>query len=134
MFLCSCQASQPSFVRVENGRFVSDDYPSHFVGTNFWYGAILASEGQGGDIERLEAELDTLKALGMTNLRVLVSNCIDIMIIACDTSKAPECLSIAEKAKLKGVMNFTEAELSSNTVTVRSLHIDDALMMLCSEL
>ena len=72
MFLCSCQASQPSFVRVENGRFVSDDYPSHFVGTNFWYGAILASEGQGGDIERLEAELDTLKALGMTNLRVLV--------------------------------------------------------------
>ena len=70
--LCSCQASQSSFVRVEDGKFVCEDYPSHFIGTNFWYGAILGSEGVGGDRERLEAELDTLKALGMTNLRVLV--------------------------------------------------------------
>ena len=61
-----------SFVRVEDGVFVCDDYPSHFIGTNFWYGAILGSEGMGGDRVRLEAELDTLKALGMTNLRVLV--------------------------------------------------------------
>ena len=61
-----------SFVRVENGLFVCDNYPSHFIGTNFWYGAILGSEGEGGDRVRLEAELDTLKALGMTNLRVLV--------------------------------------------------------------
>ena len=61
-----------SFVRVEDGVFVCDDYPSHFIGTNFWYGAILGSEGVGGDRVRLEAELDTLKALGMTNLRVLV--------------------------------------------------------------
>lgn len=70
--LYSCTESCPSFVKVEDGLFVSEDYPSHYVGTNFWYGAILASEGEGGDIERLEAELDTLKALGMTNLRVLV--------------------------------------------------------------
>ena len=61
-----------SFVKVENGLFVCDNYPSHFIGTNFWYGAILGSEGTGGDRVRLEAELDTLKALGMTNLRVLV--------------------------------------------------------------
>ena len=61
-----------SFVRVEDGVFVCDDYQSHFIGTNFWYGAILGSEGVGGDRVRLEAELDTLKALGMTNLRVLV--------------------------------------------------------------
>ena len=61
-----------SFVKVEDGVFVCDDYPSHFIGTNFWYGAILGSEGVGGDRARLEAELDTLKALGMTNLRVLV--------------------------------------------------------------
>ena len=70
--LLSCQESQPSFVKVEDGRFVCKDYPSHFVGTNFWYGAILGSEGVGGDRARLEAELDTLKALGLTNLRVLV--------------------------------------------------------------
>ena len=61
-----------TFVKVEDGLFVCDDYPSHFVGTNFWYGAILGSEGRGGDRARLKAELDTLKALGMTNLRVLV--------------------------------------------------------------
>ena len=61
--LSSCTISRPSFVKVEDGLFVSEDYPSHYVGTNFWYGAILASEGEGGDIERLEAELDTLKAL-----------------------------------------------------------------------
>ena len=70
--LCSCQAQKPSFVKVEDGQFVCENYPSHFVGTNFWYGAILGSEGVGGDRERLEAELDTLKALGMVNLRVLV--------------------------------------------------------------
>lgn len=72
LLLSSCQVSDPSFVTVEDGRFVCEDYPSHFVGTNFWYGAILGSEGVGGDRERLEAELDTLKALGMVNLRVLV--------------------------------------------------------------
>lgn len=68
----ACQASLPSFVKVEDGKFVSEDYPSRFVGTNFWYGAILASDGEGGNIERMEAELDTLKALGVNNLRVLV--------------------------------------------------------------
>ena len=70
--LYSCQVDEPSFVKVKDGQFVCDDYPSHFIGTNFWYGAILASDGVGGDRVRLEAELDTLKALGMTNLRVLV--------------------------------------------------------------
>ncbi len=71
--LCACKTGdKPSFVKVEDGKFVCENYPSHFVGTNFWYGAILGSEGQGGDRARLEAELDTLKALGMTNLRVLV--------------------------------------------------------------
>ena len=68
----SCQVQRPSFAHVEDGTFVCDGYPSHFIGTNFWYGAILGSEGEGGDRARLEAELDTLKALGMTNLRVLV--------------------------------------------------------------
>ena len=72
VLLCSCQAPKLSFVTVKDGQFYCEDYPSHFIGTNFWYGAILGSEGVGGDRERLEAELDTLKALGMVNLRVLV--------------------------------------------------------------
>ena len=72
VLLCSCQTNESSFVSVKGGKFTSKDYPSHFLGTNFWYGAILASEGQGGDMERLEKELDILKENGLTNLRILV--------------------------------------------------------------
>ncbi len=70
--LCSCQTPASPFVKIEDGKFVCQDYPSYFIGTNLWYGSNLASEGFGGDRERLHAELDTLKALGINNLRVLV--------------------------------------------------------------
>ncbi len=70
--LSSCQAEQTDFVKVEDGKFIAGDYPSYFAGTNFWYGGILASEGQGGNRERLSAELDSLKSLGLNNLRILV--------------------------------------------------------------
>ena len=46
--------------------------PYYYVGANFWYGAILGSEGTGGNRKRLCQELDSLKALGVNNLRVLV--------------------------------------------------------------
>ena len=67
----SCSKA-PQFVTVKDGHFQRDGKPYTYVGTNFWYGPILASEGRGGDIERLQRELDTLKALGLTNLRTLV--------------------------------------------------------------
>ena len=60
------------FVTVQDGQFIRNGKPYTFVGTNFWYGPILASEGRGGDMERLEKELDALKELGIDNLRVLV--------------------------------------------------------------
>lgn len=60
------------FVRVENGILFKNDKPYYFVGTNFWYGAILASEGEGGDRKRLVKELDFLKEIGVDNLRILV--------------------------------------------------------------
>ena len=59
------------FVTVQDGQFVRNGKPYIFVGTNFWYGPILASEGRGGDMARLVEELDTLQALGVHNLRVL---------------------------------------------------------------
>lgn len=68
-FSCS---ETPEFVTVKDGHFQRDGKPYTYVGTNFWYGPILASEGRGGDIERLRRELDTLKALGVENLRTLV--------------------------------------------------------------
>lgn len=69
-FALSC-TQKPSFVSVQDGKFVRDGKPYTYIGTNFWYGPILASDGTGGDFGRLTRELDTLKALGITNLRVL---------------------------------------------------------------
>ena len=40
------------FVTVENGRFMADGKPYSYVGANFWYGAILGSQSEGGDRER----------------------------------------------------------------------------------
>ena len=62
------------FVRVEDGDFVRDGEKLTFVGTNFWYGPIIASEGRGGNRERLHKELDALKEIGVTNLRILVGS------------------------------------------------------------
>ena len=66
-----CTTGNP-YVTVKDGHFVRDGKPYSFIGTNFWYGPILASEGRGGDIDRLRRELDALKGLGIDNLRVLV--------------------------------------------------------------
>lgn len=65
-------ASADSFVRVTDGRLTLRGEPYYYVGTNFWYGAILGSKGRGGDRERLIRELDCMKAQGIGNLRVLV--------------------------------------------------------------
>ncbi|MDE6862502.1 MAG: cellulase family glycosylhydrolase [Alistipes sp.] len=60
------------FVGVERGQFIRGGKPYYFIGTNFWYGPILASQGEGGNRERLAAELDDMQAAGIDNLRVLV--------------------------------------------------------------
>ena len=44
-----------SFVRVENGQFLLNDKPYYFIGTNFWYGPILGSQGPDGDRGRLQS-------------------------------------------------------------------------------
>ena len=58
------------FVKVKNGRFIRGGKPYYYVGANFWYGAILGSEGPGGDRVRLCRELDELQRLGIDNLRI----------------------------------------------------------------
>ena len=62
------------FVRQQSGQLWLNGKPYSYIGTNLWYGAILGSKGQGGNRERLIAELDTLSALGITNLRILVGS------------------------------------------------------------
>ena len=70
---CAPKPAEHSFIKVNaDGQFVRDGKPYYFVGTNFWYGAILGSEGDGGNRERLHKELDFLKSIGINNLRVLV--------------------------------------------------------------
>ncbi|MDE6268469.1 MAG: beta-galactosidase [Muribaculaceae bacterium] len=67
------EAETPAdFVTVKDGQFYIGDSVYKYVGTNFWYGAILASEGRGGDRARLAKELDLLQSIGIDNLRVLV--------------------------------------------------------------
>ena len=70
----ACQSPAPDFVRVDNGHFVRGGKPYYYVGTNFWYGSILGSEGQGGDRQRLCRELDEMKRMGIDNLRILVGS------------------------------------------------------------
>lgn len=70
---CAPKPAEHSFIKVNaDGQFVRNGKPYYFVGTNFWYGAILGSEGEGGNRERLHKELDFLKSIGINNLRVLV--------------------------------------------------------------
>ena len=70
ILISSC--SENKYPHVSKGEFVVNGKPYRFVGVNFWYGAILGSQGEGGDRERLAKELDAMKELGITNLRILV--------------------------------------------------------------
>ena len=75
MAMAACGLSaQTDFVQVKDGHFVRHGEPYYYVGTNFWYGASLGSEGQGGDRKRLCRELDKMKSLGIDNLRILVGS------------------------------------------------------------
>ncbi len=75
LFGCSNKVTDEQssdFVTVRDGKFFVGDSVYKYVGTNFWYGAILGSKGRGGDRERLGKELDLLQKVGIDNLRVLV--------------------------------------------------------------
>ncbi len=56
---------------VYNTQFIRNGKAYHYIGTNYWYGALLGMEN-GGDRERLKKELDFLKSNGVDNLRILV--------------------------------------------------------------
>ena len=68
------EQAEDKFVKVVDGHFQRNGKPYYYVGTNFWYGAILGSEGRGGNRERLCQELDDMKAMGIDNLRILVGS------------------------------------------------------------
>ncbi len=75
LILFQCKpVSKPEFVRVEGTHFKVGEKNYFFMGTNFWYGLNLGSKGAGGSRERLTRELDRLKELGVTNLRVVAGS------------------------------------------------------------
>lgn len=60
------------FVQVNGGRFTLRGQDYAYIGTNMWFAAYIGSTNpEYGDRERLIKELDLLKSLGVTNLRIL---------------------------------------------------------------
>ncbi len=63
--------SAQNFIKVNNNHFTKNGKPYYFIGTNYWYGGMLGTKN--GNRERLKKELDELKSLGITNLRVMAT-------------------------------------------------------------
>lgn len=57
-------------ITVKNSKFYKGDKPYYFVGTNYWYGPLIAAKNI-GDRDRLIKELDLMKEAGIDNLRIL---------------------------------------------------------------
>ncbi|GAB4092125.1 glycoside hydrolase 5 family protein [Flaviaesturariibacter terrae] len=72
LYLFPTAAAGQSFVQVRNGQFRLNGQPYYYVGTNYWYGSLLAlGKDRAKGIGRLRRELDFLQRHGVTNLRVL---------------------------------------------------------------
>ena len=65
----ACQAQER--ITVKGTQFYKGDKPYAYIGTNYWYGSLLASK-KVGDRKRLLRELDLLQKNGIDNLRILV--------------------------------------------------------------
>ncbi|MDD5149488.1 MAG: cellulase family glycosylhydrolase [Flavobacterium sp.] len=62
---------QQARITVKGTQFFKGDKPYSYIGTNYWYGSLLASK-KVGDRKRLLRELDLMQKNGIDNLRVLV--------------------------------------------------------------
>jgi len=65
----ACQAQEK--ITVKGTQFYKGDKPYAYIGTNYWYGSLLASK-KVGDRKRLLRELDLMQKNGIDNLRILV--------------------------------------------------------------
>lgn len=63
---CIRRGESSAFFGVEDSHIVKAGKPVRFIGTNVWYASDIAVS----DHDRLTTELDSLKALGLTNIRV----------------------------------------------------------------
>lgn len=68
----TANVAKAEFVQVNGGRFTLRGQDYAYIGTNMWFAAYIGSTNpEYGDRERLIKELDLLKSLGVTNLRIL---------------------------------------------------------------
>lgn len=74
LFAIGLNGQENAFVKVEGDQFTKGNRPYYITGTNLWFGMSLGSTGEGGDRERLIAELDALQALGINNVRVMAGS------------------------------------------------------------
>ncbi|TDW48632.1 mannan endo-1,4-beta-mannosidase [Flavobacterium sp. 270] len=65
----ACQAQER--ITVKGTQFYKGNKPYSYIGTNYWYGSLLASK-KIGDRKRLLRELDLMQKNGIDNLRILV--------------------------------------------------------------
>ena len=66
----SPELNKIELISVKDGKLFKGEKPYYFVGTNYWYGPLIAAKNN-GDRERLVKELDLMKSLGIDNLRIL---------------------------------------------------------------
>jgi mannan endo-1,4-beta-mannosidase len=103
--LVACSSSTPvtsvapDFVKVSGVQFQKGGKPYYIAGTNMWYAAYLGSPGKVGNRTRLAKELDTLKGMGINNLRVLA------------VSEKSEINSAVKPATTNGFGNYDESLL-----------------------
>ena len=71
---CSPDIEPDGFVRVDNMKFTRNGKTYTFLGTNFWYGMNIGSNGEGGNRARLMRELDRLSSMGVKNLRIVAGS------------------------------------------------------------
>ena len=76
ILLFSCNNStnkidEVALITVKDSKFFKGDKPYYFIGTNYWYGPLIAAKNI-GDRDRLIKELDLMKEIGIDNLRILV--------------------------------------------------------------
>ena len=100
---CSSQKNTASvaqdFVKVSGKQFQKNGKPYFIAGTNMWYAAYLGSPSEVGDRARLAKELDTLKSMGVNNLRVLA------------VSEKSDINSAVKPATTNGFGNYDESLL-----------------------
>src|SRR5574342_441632 len=75
---CLSVSEQPTstgdFVTIRNRRFSRRGRPYVFLGANFYQAALLADPELSGGRERVVRELDLLRSIGVTNLRILAGS------------------------------------------------------------